>query len=73
LYKQAGYAILDPADDIYLQFTTSLNLHDGANKGRKHYLMHKKLTRNQTWHELFSTESISPSRGILGIDIFSTS
>eukprot|EP00555_Chaetoceros_dichaeta_P009436 CAMPEP_0198266960 /NCGR_PEP_ID=MMETSP1447-20131203/30898_1 /TAXON_ID=420782 /ORGANISM="Chaetoceros dichaeta, Strain CCMP1751" /LENGTH=547 /DNA_ID=CAMNT_0043957295 /DNA_START=109 /DNA_END=1748 /DNA_ORIENTATION=- len=49
LYKKAGYKILDSTNHIYAEFTTVLNLHDGATKGRKHYLLHKIMTENQTW------------------------
>ena len=33
------------------QFTASLNLHDGALHGRKHYLMCKNWTGKTTWIE----------------------
>ena len=33
------------------QFTASLNLHDGALHGRKHYLMCKNRTGRTTWIE----------------------
>jgi len=49
LYKKAGYEILDSTNYIYSEFTTALNLHDGATKGRKHYLLRKTMTECQTW------------------------
>lgn len=49
LYKKAGYDILDSTNYIYSEFTTALNLQDGATKGRKHYLLHKTMTECQTW------------------------
>lgn len=62
LYKQAGYEILDSKNKMYAQFTTKLNLHDGATKGRRHHLMHKKLTENQTWYPpLQESSSLSPA------------
>jgi len=69
LYQQAGYEIVDPIDSIYAQFTKILNLHDGATKGRKHHLMAKTFTKNQTWYELPHVSSIY-NRGTLGFDIF---
>ena len=52
LYQSTGYEVLDPNDPIYAQFTTTLNLHDGATMGRSHYLMQKKITKTQTWYPL---------------------
>jgi hypothetical protein len=51
-----------------IHYSTKLNLHDGATKGRNHYLLHKKITRHQTWIE---PESYSKScnKGTLGFDI----
>jgi len=47
LYEKAGYRIL--ADDqVFYEFTKKLNLHDGANKGRRHHLMSRDL-RQPTW------------------------
>ena len=48
LYEQAGYRKVCRTD-MYLEFTTSLNLHDGATKGRKHFLMCKHLITCPTW------------------------
>ena len=51
LYKRAGYEILDSHNNqMYAEFTRKLNLHDGATRGRNHYLMHKKVSRKQTWY-----------------------
>jgi ribosomal protein S18 acetylase RimI-like enzyme len=49
LYDRAGYQQVDPQDPIFGEFTTKLNLHDGATKGRKHFLLFKDLTPNPTW------------------------
>jgi len=49
LYKKAGYKVLEPTNYIYSEFTTVLNLHDGATKGRRHHLLHKPITESQTW------------------------
>ena len=35
----------------YEEFTRSLNLHPGATKGRRHYLLYKDLVENPTWLE----------------------
>ena len=59
LYKQAGYEILDSKNEMYAQFTTKLNLHDGATKGRRHHLLHKKITEKQTWYPLLQEPSSS--------------
>jgi hypothetical protein len=68
LYQKSGYEVLDSKNPIYSEFTTKLNLHDGATKGRNHYLLHKKITRHQTWIE---PESVPRNfdRGTLGFDI----
>jgi len=68
LYQKSGYEILDSQNPIYYEFTAKLNLHDGATKGRSHYLLHKKITRHQTWIE---SESLSKTcdRGTLGFDV----
>lgn len=48
MYEGAGYTIMDRTDPIYAQFTASLNLHDGATHGRRHYLMAKDTTTTTT-------------------------
>jgi len=49
LYERAGYQQVDSQDPIFGEFTTKLNLHDGATKGRNHYLLYKDLTPYPTW------------------------
>lgn len=49
LYKKAGYEILDSTNCTYSEFTTALNLQDGATKGRKHFLLQKTVTDCQNW------------------------
>lgn len=44
MYEKSGYRYLDKRDPVHAQFTASLNLHDGAMHGRKHYLMRKDRT-----------------------------
>ena len=39
---------IDKSEPVYAQFTESLNLHDGAMNGRKHYLMCKQLNKRKT-------------------------
>lgn len=49
LYENAGYRKVDASSDpMFLEFTTKLNLHDGATKGRNHYLLCKDM-KNPTW------------------------
>ena len=70
LYKKAGYEILDSQNPIYAEFTTKLNLHDGATKGRVHHLMHKKVTDHQTWLESDSLDEKGEGRsGTLGFEV----
>lgn len=79
LYKQAGYKQLEYDNPIFLEFTTKLNLHDGATKGRNHYLMSKDL-RAPTWFESWEEKLIMEEAGAgatsqqrtLGIDVMST-
>lgn len=49
MYEKCGYTYLDKKEAIYAQFTASLNLHDGALHGRKHYLMCKNVSSMTTW------------------------
>lgn len=79
LYKRAGYRQLESDNPIFLEFTTKLNLHDGATKGRNHYLMAKDL-RPPTWfpileesNQLLEETAAAPSQQrTLGIDVMST-
>lgn len=48
MYEKAGYEYLDSTEPIYAQFTASLNLHDGAKHGRRHYLLCKHR-KKATW------------------------
>jgi len=78
LYQRAGYRKLEPDDPIYLEFTTKLNLHDGATRGRNHYLMAKDL-KQPTWFQIREEQQYvdevctakSQQRSI-GIDVMST-
>ena len=49
MYEKCGYHYLDKREVLYAQFTASLNLHDGAMHGRKHYLMCKNVCEKTTW------------------------
>jgi len=49
LYKKAGYRQVLSDDPMYMEFTTSLNLHPGATKGRDHFLFYKNLVPEPTW------------------------
>lgn len=68
LYEKAGYSKLGN-DPIYTEFTTKLNLHDGATRGRCHYLMHKEISEHQTWNEMLPVEEEKSNLGTLGFDI----
>ena len=73
LYQKAGYQILDKHDPTYHDFTTSLNLHDGATKGRNHYLLYKHLVDHPTWLEpsdqVLNAAGSSVRQGTLGFEI----
>lgn len=79
LYERAGYRKLESDNPIFLEFTTKLNLHDGATKGRNHYLLAKDL-RRPTWLNIQKQQqqhideacSVKPQRRMLGIEVMST-
>jgi ribosomal protein S18 acetylase RimI-like enzyme len=66
LYEKAGYEILDTENPIFKQFTTKLNLHDGATKGRTHHLLHKRISNLQTW---FEPSPVEVTQKILGFRV----
>lgn len=78
LYERAGYRKLQYENPLFLEFTTKLNLHNGATKGRNHHLMAKDL-RQPTWftieeesrHEEKEYTAKSQER-TLGFDVVST-
>ena len=77
LYEAAGYRKLESDNPLYLEFTTKLNLHDGATKGRNHYLMAKDV-REPTWFNLqeeqFQLDEICTTKSrqrTLGINVMS--
>lgn len=49
MYEKMGYHKVDSSDPMFLEFTTKLNLHDGATKGRRHYLLCKDLVSSPVW------------------------
>ena len=78
LYQRAGYRKLEPDNPIFLEFTTKLNLHDGATRGRNHYLMAKDL-RQSTWFKIREEQqyveevcTAKPQQRSMGIDVMST-
>mmetsp|Transcript_16464 Transcript_16464/g.38082 ORF Transcript_16464/g.38082 Transcript_16464/m.38082 type:complete len:400 (+) Transcript_16464:253-1452(+) len=78
LYEAAGYRKLKYDNPIFLEFTTKLNLHNGATKGRNHYMMAKDL-RTPTWFTVgeesrHHEESciLNSQESILGFDVVST-
>lgn len=66
LYEKAGYEILETENPIFKQFTTKLNLHDGATKGRTHHLLHKRISNLQTW---FEPSPVEVTQKILGFRV----
>lgn len=66
LYSRSGYTQVPVNDPIYEEFTRSLNLHDGATKGRNHYLLQKHLLP-PTWIPDAHLES--QQRGMLGFEV----
>lgn len=66
LYENAGFERLSYDEQMYYEFTRSLGLHDGALKGRNHYLMRKNI-KEPTW--LPAPETQVSQRGTLGIEI----
>ena len=71
LYNRSGYRKLPNDNPVFLEFTTKLNLHDGATKGRRHFLMAKDM-KEPTWIEdKYKDESlnIQTQRGTLGIEV----
>jgi hypothetical protein len=48
LYERAGYKRAT-GSEMFLEFTRKLNLHDGATKGRNHFLLYKDLVARPTW------------------------
>jgi GNAT superfamily N-acetyltransferase len=73
LYHMAGYQLAGN-DQMFLEFTTSLNLHPGATKGREHYLLCKHMHGKQpTWlpDTASASQSVKGSRGggSLGFEI----
>ena len=87
LYEKAGYQAVDNSEPMFLEFTTKLNLHDGATKGRNHLLLYKDLVKRPTWLpppppseslELLPNmhgpaERCQPDRGALGFEVHSSS
>lgn len=65
VYAKAGYRKVRAGTPRYDEFTRSLNLHDGATKGRNHYLLAKDLLQ-PTWLADTQTES---QEGTLGFEI----
>jgi ribosomal protein S18 acetylase RimI-like enzyme len=66
LYEKAGFQRLSKYDPVFMEFTTKLNLHDGATKGRNHFLMSKDI-RSPTW--LGDCVNVETQRGKLGIEV----
>jgi len=66
LYEKAGYEVLDSENPVFKEFTTKLNLQDGATKGRIHHLLHKTISYHQTW---FEASTIKTTKHTLGFRV----
>lgn len=82
LYERAGYRMVDTSAPMFLEFTTKLNLHDGATKGRNHFLLYKDLVKCPTWlpepavpaveqqqHQVTTAGFHRPAAGTLGFEM----
>ena len=68
LYEKCGYQRTDEKDPIYREFTTSLNLHPGATRGRTHHLLYKNI-RVPTWVKEQGHREETRVMGALGFEI----
>ena len=70
LYEKSGFKKLPSNNAVFHEFTRKLNLHDGATKGRCHFLMYKDF-KEPTWLEDIHQEvpSEQTQRGNLGIEV----
>jgi hypothetical protein len=82
LYERAGYKRAT-GSDMFVEFTRKLNLHDGATKGRNHFLFYKDLVAQPTWFPkpqataeklyvpgpVFIAKRHLPPTGTLGIEV----
>lgn len=66
LYEKAGYQRVDTGE-VFSEFTTSLNLHPGATKGRDHFLFCKHL-KPPTWLSPVRRKggTVTPQKGLVG-------
>jgi ribosomal protein S18 acetylase RimI-like enzyme len=69
LYKKSGYRKVYSNDPMYLEFTTSLNLHPGATKGRDHFLFYRNLTPEPVWldEEIAKEQEILRKADLVGV------
>ena len=68
LYEKCGYRRTNDHDPVFQEFTTSLNLHPGATRGRTHYLLYKNI-RVPTWLEEKRCAPETKIVGSLGFEI----
>ncbi|KAL3911707.1 MAG: hypothetical protein SGILL_007176 [Bacillariaceae sp.] len=69
LYANAGFRKLPSNNPVFYEFTRKLNLHDGATKGRIHYLMCKDLKKPMWLEDIDKEEPIASQRGSFGIEV----
>jgi ribosomal protein S18 acetylase RimI-like enzyme len=68
LYDRAGFQKVSPSSQLFNEFTKSLNLHDGAMKGRNHFLLYKDIL-SPTWLPSRVIEESERQWGPLGIEV----
>lgn len=69
LYERCGYRKVDGNEPVFEEFTKSLNLHDGATKGRSHHLLFKDI-KQATWlQQTIHSDEPSTIVGTLGFEI----
>ena len=68
LYEKCGYSCVPKGDSVYSEFTKSLNLHDGATKGRNHFLMYKDV-KIPTLLPVETTQTTETQMNALGFEI----
>ena len=68
LYNNAGYRKVPP-NEIHHAFTKSLNLHDGASSGRKHFLLYKHLRTPTFLSHKMNKNNIETTKNSIGFEI----
>ena len=70
LYENAGFQKLPSDNSAVQEFTRKLNLHDGATKGRRHFLLGKEYSGSgPTWLKDVQESALPTQKGNLGIEV----